>query len=59
MVIIVLSISFIYILKFRIKQKYQYLSKKCKSIGLKVLNNPKAFIESSNNIQNVYKYIEK
>ena len=39
--------------------KYQFLSKKRESIGLKHFNDPKAFTEYSNDIQDVYKNIEK
>ena len=33
----------------------QYLIKKCENNGLKNLRDPKAFIEYSNNMQDVYK----
>ena len=39
--------------------KYQFLINKRESTGLKNLNNPKAFIEYSNDIQDVYKNIEE
>ena len=39
--------------------KYQFLFKKRESIGLKHFNDPKAFIEYSNDMQDVYKNIEK
>ena len=39
--------------------KYQFLINKRESIGLKHLNDPKAFIEYLNDMQDVYKYIEK
>ena len=37
--------------------KYQFLINKRESIGLKYFNDPKAFIEYSNNMQDVYKNI--
>ena len=39
--------------------KYQYLIKKRKSNGLENLEDPKTFIESSNNMRDVYKKMEK
>ena len=39
--------------------KYQYLINKRKSTGLKHFNDPKAFIEYSNDIEDVYKNIEE
>ena len=39
--------------------KYQFLINERKSAGLKYFNDPKAFIEYSNDIQNVYKNIDK
>ena len=39
--------------------KYQFLINKRKSTGLKHFNDPKAFIEHSNDIQDVYKNIEQ
>ena len=39
--------------------KYQFLINKRKSTGLKHFNDPKAFIEHSNNMQDVYKNIEQ
>ena len=41
------------------KAKYQLLINKRKSIGLKHFNYPKAFIEYSNNMQDVYKNIDE
>ena len=35
--------------------KYQYLINKWESVGINHLNDPKFFIEYSNDIQNVYK----
>ena len=39
--------------------KYQFLINKRQNIGLKQFNDPKAFIEYSNDIQDVYKNIEE
>ena len=39
--------------------KHQFLINKRESTGLKHFNNPKAFIEYSNNMQDVYKNIEE
>ena len=39
------------------EDKYQFLIKKRESIGLKYFNNPKAFIEYSNDMHDVYKNI--
>ena len=39
------------------EDKYQFLIKNRESIGLKHFNDPKAFIEYSNNMDNVYKNI--
>ena len=39
--------------------KYQFLINKRESIGLKHFNDPKAFIEYSNDMQNVYKNIDE
>ena len=39
------------------EDKYQFLIKKRESIGLKHFNDPKAFIEYSNDMQDVYKNI--
>ena len=38
--------------------KYKYLIKKCKEVRLDYLNDPKAFMEYSNDMQDVYKNIE-
>ena len=40
------------------KDKYQFLIKKRENIGLKHFNDPKAFIEYSNNMHDVYKNID-
>ena len=39
--------------------KYQFLIKKWKSIGLKSLHDSKAFIEYSNEMNDIYKNIEE
>ena len=39
--------------------KYQFLNNKRESIGLKHFNGPKAFIEYSNDMQDVYKNIDE
>ena len=39
--------------------KYQFLINKRESAGLKYFNNPKAFIEYSNDMDDVYKNIDK
>ena len=39
--------------------KYQFLINKRESIGLKHINDPIAFIEYSNDMQDVYKNIEE
>ena len=41
------------------EDKYQFLIKKRESIGLKHFNDPKAFIEYSNDMQDVYKNIDE
>ena len=40
------------------EDKYQFLINKRESIGLKHFNDPKAFIEYSNDMQEVYKNID-
>ena len=44
--------------KIRTKKKYQYLINKREKIGLNHLNDPKAFMEYYNDMQDVYKNIE-
>ena len=39
--------------------KYQFLINKRKSTGLKNFNNPRAFIEYSNDMQDVYENIDE
>ena len=41
------------------EDKYEYLVKKCKDVGIKHLNDPNAFIEFSNTMDNVYENIDK
>ena len=38
--------------------KYQYLINKREKVGLNPFNDPKAFMEYSNNMQNVYKILK-
>ena len=40
------------------EDKYQYLINKRESVGLKHFDDPKAFIEYSNNMHDVYKNID-
>ena len=44
--------------KGSIRKKYQYLINKREKVGLNHFNDPKAFMEYSNDIQDVYKNIE-
>ena len=46
-------------LKILIKQLYQFLIKKRKSTGLNHFNDSKAFIEYSNEMDDIYKNIEQ
>ena len=39
--------------------KYRYISSKCKKVRLNIFNDPKAYVEYSNDIQDIYKYIEE
>ena len=41
------------------QDKYQFLTNKRESIGLKYFNGSKAFIQYSNDMQNVYKNIDE
>ena len=41
------------------ESNYQFLISKRESVGLKRFNDPKAFIEYSNDMQDVYKNIDK
>ena len=45
--------------KVSYEEKYQSLINKRESTGLKHFNDPKAFIEYSNDMQDVYKNIEE
>ena len=45
--------------KYPYEAKYQFLISKRETTGLKHLNNPKAFIEYSNDMQDVYKNTEE
>ena len=45
--------------KVKYEAKYQYLINKRKSWGLKHFNDPKGFVEYSNEMEDVYKNIEK
>ena len=40
------------------EKKYQYLINKRENVGLNYFNDPKAFMEYSNDMQDVYKNIE-
>ena len=40
------------------KPKYECLIKKCENTGIKHLNDPKAFIEYSNSMDDVYENID-
>ena len=46
-------------LKIQYEVKYQLLIKRKTSTGLKQLNDSKAFIEYSNDMDDIYKYIEE
>ena len=45
--------------KDQYEAKYQYLMHKCEKVGLDHFNAPKAFIEYSSDMQNVYKNIKE
>ena len=45
--------------KYPHEAKYQFLINKRESTGLDHFNDPKAFIEYSNDIQDIYKNIEE
>ena len=51
--------KYIYTQKIHMKKIYQFLINKRESTGLKHFNDPKAFIEYSNDMQDVYKNIEE
>ena len=44
--------------RIHMKKKYQYLITKREKVGLNHFNDPKAFMEYSNDMQDVYKIIE-
>ena len=44
--------------KIRMKKKYQYLINKREKVGINHFNDPKAFMEYLNDMQDVYKSIE-
>ena len=44
--------------KIHMKKKYQYLINKREKVGLNHFNDPEAFMEYSNDMQDVYKNIE-
>ena len=44
--------------RIHMKKKYKYLINKREEVGLDHFNDPKAFIEYSNDIQDVYKNIK-
>ena len=45
--------------KYPYESRYQFLINKKENTGLKHFNNPKAFIEYSNDMQDVYKNIDE
>ena len=53
--LIALLIKFIYIIRMHMRQNYQNLEEKREQNGFENLKNSKAFIEYSNNIQDVHK----
>ena len=52
-------IKYSYMQKIHMKQNINVYLTKEKSTGLKHFDDPKAFIEYSNDMQDVYKYIEE
>ena len=58
MMIIALFLKLIYLVKDPYEAKYQYVINKREKNGLENLTDSKAFIEYSNNIQDVYKNVE-
>ena len=52
-------IIFFYMLKIHMKQKYQLLMNKRESTDIKYLNDSKAFIKYSNDMNDIYKNIEE
>ena len=51
-------IKYIYMQKIHMKKNYQYLINKREKVALNHFNDPKAFMEYSNDMQDVYKNIE-
>ena len=45
-------------LKIHMKKKYQFLINKQENIGVEHFNDPKAFIECSDDMDDIYKNIE-
>ena len=41
------------------ESKYQYFINKTEGVGINRFNDPKAFIEYSNDVHDVYKYIDE
>ena len=46
------------IYEYEYEYEYEYLIKNCKNIGIKHVNNSKAFIECSNTMDDVHESIE-
>ena len=44
--------------RIHMKNKYQYLINKHEKVGLNHFNDPKAFMEYSNHMQDVYKILK-
>ena len=55
MMIMILLITFICMLSFKMKQKCRYLIENDKKRRLEEHEDPKTFIEYSNNMQDIYK----
>ena len=53
-----IDIIFLYV-KDPYEAKYQFLISKCEKVGLKHCNDPKAFIEYSNDMQDAYRNIKE
>ena len=52
-------IKFIYMLKIHTKENINFFLNKWKSTGFKHFNDSKAFLEYSNNMDDIYKNIEE
>ena len=48
----------IYYTKYLSEPKYQFLIEKCENAGIKILNDPTAFIEYSNAMDDIYNNID-